>query len=140
MDIILEKDGKQFTYKTGSALYLLLAFIPIVGALIALILIIMRKQFRGITLNQLVIGLIFGAISFGISLTGSTFLVEVCYTLTLAFSIYMTVMYVLNANYYSIKQRLDEGYHVVNNGEFEVQAAVERAKTIKKPFWQITRF
>lgn len=145
MNIILEKDGERIEYGTDKALYLLLSFIPYAGSLVVLVMSIMRKQFRGYWLNSFIIGLIFMTsiiILLLLGLVADLFIALAIIDVIgfLIFAIYMYVMYLLNANYYSIKQRLDEGYHVVNDGEAGVQAAIGKAQAIKKPFWQITKF
>lgn len=140
MNIILEKDGKTFEYKTGNALYLLFSFVPAIGNLIALCLMIIRKQFRGVYLNQLLLLVIYVVLARVTYALGITFLFQLINSLFVILFIYMTVMYILNANYYSIRQRLDEGYTVVNGDNPDVEIAVNRARNIRKPFWQITKF
>lgn len=140
MNVILEKDGQTLEYKAGAALYLLLNFVPLVGFIITLVMMIMKKQFKGIFLNQLVVGLILTLLLFVSFFTGSDLLISIVYFIVLGFSAFMTVMYIINANYYSIKQRLEDGYTVTNENELEVQEAVTRAQSIKKPFWQLIKF
>lgn len=140
MNVILEKDGKTIEYKSGMAIYLCFNFLPIVGSFIALFLMIVRKQFKGVFLNQLIVAIILTSL-FALSLlTGSSLIINVMYFITLGFSAFMTVMYILNANFYSIKQRLDDGYTVVNGNEITVQEAVTKAQAMKKPFWQLLKF
>lgn len=140
MNINLEKDGQTLSYKTGNAFYLLLSFIPVVGSIVVLVLTIMRKQFRGILLNQFIIGLISILVLFLSIFTGSEGIISFVYILLLVFMLVVYVNYVVNANYYSIKQRLEEGYTVVNADDAEVQAAIAKANNVKFPFWQITKF
>lgn len=147
MNVILEKDGQTIQYGTGSALYLLLNLIPFVGGIVTLVLIIIKKQFRGVSLNQIVLSLIFFVIYFVMAMiiaaTESAFLAILLLLFALGFGILGIVMYVyyiLNANYYSIKQRLEEGYTVVNGDDEAVKLAVQRAVNIKLPFWQILSF
>ncbi len=140
MNVILEKDGTQIEYKAGPAIYLCFSFLPAIGGLIALALMIIRKQFRGVFVNQFIVVVALSLLFRIVILTGSGLLVTLAYIFALVLSIYITVMYVLNANYYSIKQRLDEGYTVVNGDEPVVAEAVSRAQNIKKQFWQITKF
>lgn len=146
MNVILEKNGEQIDYGNGAAIYLLLQFIPIVGGIISLIFMIMKKQFRGIWLNQFIWGLI-ATVLYIIMFTGavmeSNAIIIISFIAILALLILfvvMYVMYVLNANYYSIKQRLAEGYVVLNGDDPMVALAVSKAEAIKKPFWQFTRF
>lgn len=141
MDIQLEKDGKQVSYKTGTALYILLTYIPLIGWFIMLFLTIVRKQFKGIILNQLLLSVIF---SFVLSLVrlvfGAGAIFGIASSVLSIFVLIVFVIYVLNANYYSIKARLDEGYTVVNGDDEAVKLAVQRAVNIKLPFWQILSF
>lgn len=141
MDIQLEKDGKQVSYKTGTALYILLTYIPLIGWFIMLFLTIVRKQFKGIILNQLLLSVIF---SFVLSLVrlvfGAGTIFGIASSVLSIFVLIVFVIYVLNANYYSIKARLDEGYTVVNGDDEAVKLAVQRAVNIKLPFWQILSF
>ncbi len=143
MNVILEKDGQQFEYKVGPALYLLLGFIPF-GQIIVLIMEIMRKQFRGIVLNELIVGLIITVITIIGALISvaldSAVLITLIYFAIVAFSIYMFVIYVMNANALSVKQRLEEGFVVVNMDNPEVAAFVQKAEATKVPFFQITKF
>ncbi len=138
---------KVYEYNSSTAYYLLLQFVPMFGEVLSLVFIILRKQFRGISLNKLIY--IFGFILLNMILiamfgaTSSSLLITVIGVLYFAFLILRIVMYisyVLNANYYSIKQRLEEGCIVLNEEEPEVKAAVIKAQSIKKPFWQITKF
>lgn len=146
MNIILDKDGQTIEYKTGSALYLLWNFIPL-GGIITLVLMITRKQFRGILLNEIVYSILFILVYMAMMLltltTNSSLIGLLMLVVMLGFAIigiFMYVFYVLNANYYSIKQRLVEGYTVQNMDIIEVQMAVQKAESLKKPFWQITKF
>lgn len=148
MNVILEKDGQQIEYKSGAAIYLLLQYIPIVGNLIVLVMIILRKQFRGVWLNQLIFVLVSSAI-YSIIAVGSSdgnggillSVMSIALMLLSFFLIYMNIMYILNANYYSIRQRLEEGYTVQNMDDPQVALAVTRANSLKpKRIWQLTRF
>ncbi len=144
MNVIFEKDGEVLQYGVGSALYLLLGFIPMVGALIVLIMTIMKRQFRGVWLNQLIVGLILGILFIiGIVISAvlsSAGLVYILYIAILACSLAMTITYTINANLYSVKQRLEEGYTVKNLNDPQVAEFVEKARNTKLPFFQITRF
>lgn len=147
MNVILDKDGDVLEYKAGGAYYLLLSFIPMIGGIITLIMIIFKKQFRGIILNELILSIIYTLIYFSLygalNFTNSTTLLYITIVLLLIATVLMVTIYinyVLNANYYSIKQRLHEGYTVVNNEEPQVMAAVQKAELIKVPFWQVTKF
>lgn len=137
MNVILDKDGVQRSYKTGNAMYLLFSLIPILN-LVSFVLMIVKKQFRGIFLNQLVIGLFISIIATILFFVGVN--TKVTMAISSIIGLYITITYVFNANYYSIKQRLAEGFVVVNNTDPEVTMAVEKAKEIKMPFWQLTRF
>lgn len=148
MNVILEKDGHQIEYKSGAAIYLLLQYIPGIGSLIVLVMMILRKQFRGIWLNQLIFVIITSAI-YSIIVVGSSdgsgsillSIMSVVLMFLSFFLIYMNIMYILNANYYSIRQRLEEGYIVQNMDDPQVALAVTRANSLKpKRIWQFTRF
>lgn len=138
MNVILEKDGVQRSYKAGNAMYLLFNLVPIIGNLTVFILMIVKKQFRGIFLNKLIIGICISIVA------TICVLLNVNNTLLMVISsligIYVLYTYVMNANYYSIKQRLAEGFVVVNDNDPEVKLAVEKANEVKTPFWQLTRF
>lgn len=138
MNVVLEKDGEQRSYHAGNAMYLLFNFIPILGSLIAFVLMISKKQFRGIFLNQFVLGLIISVVTSIFTKVGVNS--KILMFISAILGLYVLIMYVLNANYYSIKQRLDEGFVVINANVPEVQMAVQKAESIKKPFWQLTRF
>lgn len=138
MNVVLEKDGVQRSYHAGNAMYLLFNFIPILGSLIAFILMISKKQFRGIFLNQFVLALIVSVVTSILTIVGVNS--KILMFISAILGLYVLIMYVLNANYYSIKQRLDEGFVVINANDPEVQMAVQKAESIKKPFWQLTKF
>ncbi len=147
MRVQLEKDGIEREYNIGSAYYLLLSFIPVIGWFITITLMIIRKQFKGIFLNQFVVAfivsLIYSIIFSMYTATGSTAIAAI-YILfgfaAIVFSLVMYVMYVLKANLYSIKQLLEDGYTVTNGDDMNVAEFVEQAKATKKPFWQILKF
>lgn len=146
MNVILEKDGEQLEYGNGAALYLLLQFIPMVGGIISLIFMIMKRQFRGIWLNQFIWGLIMCGV-YIMLIIGATMQSDILVIFALIailalliLFIVMYIMYVLNANYYSIKQRLAEGYVVLNSDDPMVALAISKAEAANKPFWQFTRF
>lgn len=141
MNVILEKDGEQRSYYAGNAMYLLLSFVPLIGTLITLILAISKKQFRGIFLNMFIYSIAFSIIVFAFTAGGvieqaTPFII----LLYLVIYYYFFIMYVLNANYYSIRQRIIEGYVVVNGDDPQVKFAVEKAESTRKPFWQLTKF
>ncbi len=52
----------------------------------------------------------------------------------------LILIYVKNANYYSVKARLDEGYMVVNLRDPYVNNFVSLAKGKKTPLLQFTKF
>ncbi len=147
MRVQLEKDGIEREYNIGSAYYLLLNFIPMIGWLITLTLMIIRKQFRGILLNEFVVAIV-GSLIYSILLSmyaasGSTTLAFLSMLFAIALmiiSLVMYVMYVFKANLYSVKQRLAEGYTVTNLDDMRVAEFVKQAEMTKKPFWQITKF
>lgn len=144
MNVILEKDGQQFEYKVGPALYLLFGFVPFIGQILVLVMEIMRKQFRGIFLNEFVVAVIITVLTIVTMLIsvalGSNLLISLLYFVLVAFSIYMYVIYVINANALSVRQRLEEGYKVVNMDNPDVAAFVQKAEATKVPFFQITKF
>lgn len=147
MRVQLEKDGIEREYNIGSAYYLLLNFIPAIGWLITITLMIIRKQFKGIFLNQFVFALI-GSLIYSIilsmySATGSTTIAAISMLFGFALmiiSLVMYVMYILKANLYSVKQLLEDGYTVTNGDDIRIAEFVEQAKATKKPFWQILKF
>lgn len=144
MFIKLEKEGKVVEYKIGPAKYIILELIPIVGYLIVLVISIQVKQFRGYYLNKMLLGLVIGPLfiilmSAGFD-TGNKILYLIGMMVEVIFTIAIVWNYVHNANYYSIKQRLSEGYTVLNDDEEQVVKAVEKAKETKLHFWQITSF
>ncbi len=147
MRVQLEKDGIEREYNIGSAYYLLLNFIPAIGWLITITLMIIRKQFKGIFLNQFVFALI-GSLIYSIILsmyaaTGSTTIAAISMLFGFALmiiSLVMYVMYILKANLYSVKQLLEDGYTVTNGDDMRVADFVEQAKATKKPFWQLLKF
>lgn len=139
MKITLEKNGEQITYNTGLALYLLLSFIPIVGSITFLVLSIIRKQFRGIVLNQLLITIIANVILSIVYISKIEFLLHiVAFGVSILFMVILA-FYVLNANTYSVKARLAEGYTVVGDSQQHTEI-LTKAANIKMPFWQILRF
>lgn len=138
MNVILEKDGVQRSYKAGNAMYLLFNLIPIIGNLTVFILMIVKKQFRGIFLNQLIIGLFISIVSTILILLNVNN--KILMVISSLIGLYILYTYIMNANYYSIKQRLAEGFVVVNDNDPEVKLAVEKANEVKTPFWQLTRF
>lgn len=148
MNVILEKDNHQVKYKSGAAIYLLLQYVPIIGNFAVLVMLILRKQFRGVWLNQLIYviisSVIYSTVVVGSSDgNGSALLSVMSIVLMLLsfFLIYINIMYILNANYYSIRQRLEEGYTVQNMEDPQVALAVTKANSLKpKRFWQFTRF
>ncbi len=147
MRVQLEKDGIEREYNIGSAYYLLLNFIPAIGWLITITLMIIRKQFKGIFLNQFVVALI-GSLIYSVilsmySATGSTTIAAISMLFGFALmiiSLVMYVMYILKANLYSVKQLLEDGYTVTNGDDMRVADFVEQAKATKKPFWQLLKF
>lgn len=147
MNIILDKDGEIIEYKTGHAYYLLLLFIPVVGLVLTAIMMMMRKQLRGVGLNYLIFCcgylIIYTIFSVTLKLLGSSIVLNILALLLVVCSVLMFfiyINYVINANYYSLKARLAEGYSVVNSEEPEAILAVQKATICKLPFWQFTKF
>lgn len=137
MKVILEKGGKEVSYKAGPALYLLSALIPLLGWILTLVF----KQFKGVSLNQYILYIIFSVIAkVALSIFGNGFIYGIIALVLSILSIVVLVVYILNANYYSIKARIDEGYTVTNMNEPAVQLAVSKAESINTPFWQILKF
>ncbi len=121
MDIILNKNGETRTVKAGNALYMLIGFIPLVGGIIFLVMTIIRKQFRGICLNELLWSLIIVLISILLPLIGGTislgfaaFLSLIAILAAFILGIYIFIHLVLNANKYSLAQYIQEGYEIAN--------------------------
>ncbi len=140
-DIILTKDIETRTVKPGNAWYVLTGFIPFIGGILLLVLLIMRKQFRGIFLNILLISVIVGplflilfAIMVAISepLGGLFLLMEIIGFFV--FKIYLYVLFVRKANRYSLAQYLEEGYEIINMDQLgeESKFWIEESKDIKR--------
>lgn len=140
----LIKGGKYIEYKIGPANYVILSLIPIVGTVAYFVVAIQVKQFRGVWINKIIIDfmfIMFASISRAIMIdTGNRFqwtvyimISIICYSLIL-------YDYVINANYYSIKQRLLEGYKVLNEDEVAINHVIDKASRIKEPFWQLTTY
>ncbi len=55
MDIQLVKNDNRRTIIGGPSLYLLLFFVPYIGDVVILILTIIKKEFRGVFLNKLIL-------------------------------------------------------------------------------------
>ncbi len=125
-NILLTKGGETRTVKAGNALYMLLGFIPVVGGIIFLVLSIIKKQFRGICLNELLWSLIIAIIAILLPLIGATIslgfaaflsLIDILAMFILA--IYIFVHLILNANKYSLAQYIKEGYEVSNMDQLD---------------------
>lgn len=144
MFLRLEKEQERVGYKIGAANYIWLGLIPFVGSLITLILSIQRKQFRGFWLNKFIVDIIIAillSILAAISIdTENETLYFIGVMIDVIISIGILWNYASNANYYSIKQRLSEGYIVMNDDEPEIAQAVEKAERVELPFWQMTKF
>ncbi len=151
MKIILEKGFETKEVKTGYSLYLLWGLMPWFGSIILLVLTILRKQFKGILLNQFVVYLMILAIMIaGLVLfsligfePGDTILMASS-IFFLSLSVYFSVYYILNANCLSLKQYLENGYVVKDDqgdqDDQEIQKFVEQAKNKKKPWFQVLKF
>lgn len=145
--VVKLRKGNEFVeYDTGNALYLLLYLIPGLS-IFGLCLAIIKRQFRGVSLNLMIIGLVYlGCIVllFGLRILTGFGIFRIIYAmLYLALAIIIIaikIMYIVNANYYAIKARLNEGYVVTNIEYPEVQQACEKARGVTIPFWQITKF
>lgn len=140
----LIKGGKYIEYKIGPANYVILSLIPIVGTVAYLVLAIQVKQFRGVWINRVIIDFVFimfAIISRAIMVDTGNHSEWLVYLLVVA-ACYSVILhdYLLNANYYGIKQRLIEGYKVLNEDEVAINHVINRASQIKEPFWQLTTY
>ncbi len=148
MNIKLTKESNQRTLKAGVAYYLLLMFIPFIGSIITLVLIILKKQFRGIALNQFLVSLIMLAlVSLAsvlaiISAKLSAALVLIITLFSMAFGIFLFIHLILNSNKYSLAQYIKEGYEIENFDELnqETKIWIEENKDIKRPKFLLLDF
>lgn len=131
-------------YKNKPAFYMLWGLIPFVGWIIYLVIAIRRQQFRGIWLNNFFLGLIYSLVYSIINAMGYGIINYIIITILslawIVFGFVILIDYVKNANYYSIKQRLEEGYEVINLEDPKVQQAVEKSRSLKIRFWQFTTY
>ncbi len=123
-NILLTKDGESRTVKPGNAWYILLVFIPFVGSIIFLVLAIIRKQFKGIFLNEFLLGAILSLAFFFVSLLVGLISLKlgavIMMILSIGVLIFGVVLYVdlvSNANKYSLSQYLADGYEITNENE-----------------------
>ncbi len=123
-NILLTKDGESRTVKPGNAWYILLVFIPFVGSIIFLVLSIIRKQFKGIFLNEFLLGAILSFAFFFVSLLVGLISLKlgavIMMILSIGVLIFGVVLYVdlvSNANKYSLSQYLADGYEITNENE-----------------------
>ncbi len=123
-NILLTKDGELRTVKPGNAWYILLVFIPFVGSIIFLVLAIIRKQFKGIFLNEFLLGAILSLAFFFVSLLVGLISLKlgavIMMILSIGVLIFGVVLYVdlvSNANKYSLSQYLADGYEITNENE-----------------------
>ncbi len=159
--INLELNGNIREVKTTPAIYLLCYFIPLVGWLITLIIMITRKQFKGIFLNNLIIGAIGAFIiypssflivtftsinSAGVLLRIITLLAIILLSILILFIfgliIYSYIYQVINANKLTLKSLLNQGYHIMNEHTLTPEQVefVEKSKMIKRPWFLVLDF
>ncbi len=161
MKITLEKGFEKKQLETGNAYYVLFALIPYVGIFITLILAIMRKQFKGAILNNILIAigvllfdmllilLLFGFISILLMASIQIEMVAFITLFSIALSIFSFILIIiyffvystLNLNYLSLKKYLEDGYVITSHNKDyrEVQLFVQRANEKKKPWFFILK-
>ncbi len=148
MDIKLTKESNQRVLKAGVAYYLLLMFIPFVGSIITLVLVILRKQFRGVIINQFLVSLIMfllfilaGLIAI-ISAKVSAILILIIFFFSMILEIFLYVHLILNSNKYSLAQYIKEGYEIENLDELDGKTKywIEENKDIKRPKFLLLDF
>lgn len=140
----LIKGGKYIEYKIGHANYIMLSLIPIVGTVAYFVISIQVKQFRGVWVNKILIDIVlilFTLTSRAIMIdTGNKSEWLICLAVIIVCYSVILHDYVVNANYYGIKQRLIEGYKVLNENEVAINHVINKASQIKEPFWQLTTY
>lgn len=136
MKVRLEKDGKVREYKAGVAMYQIwtIIFPPV-----SLILSIVFKQFKGTYLNILIISFIVSMVATVIGQANASLYALLGLVGYIAIT-YLAIMYTLNANKYSVRARMEEGYRVTNMDDPQVAAFVQSVGTARKPFLQILGF
>lgn len=140
MNIVLEKDGQSVSYKMGEAYYILFGIIPFIGSLILIFLTISRKQFKGVWLNSFLISLILGLFTTIAYASGSA---AVSTIVSLVITVIYTIVYIIyifNANTYSVKARLAEGYRVTSVIDNQTQVFLDKVERTKFPIYQIVKF
>lgn len=140
MKILLNNNTTQETRELGAgpALYWLLKFIPFVGGIIFLVFAIIKKQFKillSIGVVQIILSISLVILSIVLAFIGLDFMIGILILLYFASSLYMYIMGVINANYWSYNQYIKEGYTVENSDLLEIQKFIEKAQTKQRPFW-----
>lgn len=139
MRINLEKDGKQFSYKAGYAWYLFTCLIaPIIGIGLSVIF----KQFKGVGLNLIVVILGTNIAMQLLLMAGSNvtnYLAIAVFIIQMVVVIYLMSVYIVNANKYSIKAKLEDGY-TVDKPSQEEKEFIESCKRISYPKIQLVSF
>ncbi len=147
--ILLTKDGESRTVKPGNAWYILLVFIPFVGTIIFLVLSIIRKQFRGIFLNEVVLGLLLFLVTMVVTMVGGIISLKLGALLMalaslgiMGFGIFLYIHLVINANKYSLAAYLAEGYEVANENELVASTKMwlEENKDAKRASFLLLKF
>ncbi len=144
MFVKMKKGNHYVEYKDDLALYVLLCLIPYIGEIVFLIISIRREQFRGIWLNRLIISciglfILLLCIIFDYTL-GYLLLTLICIKILYVCKIIILIDYAINANYYSINKRINEGYEIINENEYDIKYAISKARNKKTKFWQFTPF
>ncbi len=146
MDIQLIKGGNKRTVIAGPSLYLLLFFVPYIGNVALLILTIIKKEFKGVFLNKLILVIIetflmIVMVLFSIAL-GSFLLMIISIVLCLLFNIYIDVVLIKNANKYFLAQYLYEGYEIENEDFLsdKTKLWIDENKNIKRNYFLILDF
>ncbi len=148
-NILLTKDGESRTIKPGNAWYILLVFIPVVGSIIFLVLSIIKKQFRGIFLNEVLLGILLFLATMVLSIVGGiislklgALLMTLASLASMGFGIFLYVHLVINSNRYSLSQYLAEGYEVANEKELGASTKMwlEENKDIKRAKFLLLKF
>lgn len=140
MYITLQKNDHTVTYKADYALYLLLAYIPIIGWLILIFMTLTRHHFKGIVLNQIVLYLISLTITTVLYLNNLPSLLNLWNIISFGLFVYIYITYALKANQFAVKQRLHEGYKITSPINHQTKLFLDQLGATPKPLWQLINF
>ncbi len=149
MKIFLKKDMEQREVSAGNAWYVLTGFIPFIGGILLLVLLIVKKQFKGVFLNMLIISaiattiyLFSSVIFFAISEFLGVLFLLLGIVAFFALAIYLYVLFVRKANRYALAQYLEDGYEIINMDQLDEEAKVwvEESKDIKREKFLLLKF